>query len=112
MRSSRPSGPTVRARDSGDSVAPEPGPDPTDPPRDPEALPQLRRSRSAGVATALGAAMVAVDEQIMRRLPRAEVLVQRGSQLRGERAGGGDLIVDMPEPLVRPSREEPPTDPR
>ena len=55
---------------------------------------------------ALGAAMVAVDEQIMRRLPRAEVLVQRGSQLRSERTGGGDLIVDMPEPLVRPSDED------
>ena len=54
------------------------------------------------------------DADIRARIDdiRAEILVERGSQLRGERTGGGDLIIDMPEPLVRPSRPERPTDRR
>lgn len=92
---------------SGDSAAPLPEHD-TSPeaPDAPEPPPARRRSRSAGVSSAIGAAMVALDEQLMRRIPRAEVLVQRGSQLRGERTGGGDLIVDMPEPLGPPADED------
>ena len=41
--------------------------------------------------------LVGFDEQIMRSTPRAEILVKQGTQLRGERAGGGDLILDLPE---------------
>ena len=41
--------------------------------------------------------LVGFDEQVMRSTPRAEILVKRGTQMRGERAGGGDLILELPE---------------
>jgi hypothetical protein len=46
--------------------------------------------------------LVGLDEQLLRSQPRAEILVKRGSQLRIERDAGGDLIVALPDPLVRP----------
>ena len=47
--------------------------------------------------------LVGFDEQVMRSTPRAEILVKRGTQLRGERAGGGDLILELPDPIARPT---------
>jgi hypothetical protein len=43
--------------------------------------------------------LVGLDEQLLRNQPRAEILVKRGTQLRIERDGGGELILDLPEPL-------------
>jgi hypothetical protein len=56
-----------------------------------------RRPKAAGITHAIGGMLVGFDEQIMRSTPRAEILVKRGTQLRGERAGGGDLILELPE---------------
>lgn len=49
--------------------------------------------------------LVGLDEQLLRSQPRAEVLVKRGTQLRIERDAGGELIVEMPDPLEPPSED-------
>ena len=55
----------------------------------------------------IGGVLVGLDEQLLRSQPRAEILVKRGTQLRIERDAGGELVVEIPEPL-RPA-DEPPT---
>jgi len=55
--------------------------------------------------------LVGFDEQVMRATPRAEVLVKRGTQLRGEAAGGGSLIVDLPNSAGDPPAADEPTTP-
>ena len=51
--------------------------------------------------------LVGLDEQLLRSQPRAEALVKRGTQLRIERDAGGELILEMPEPLEPPAEELP-----
>jgi hypothetical protein len=51
--------------------------------------------------------LVGLDEQLLRGQPRAEILVKRGTQLRIERDAGGELILDLPEPLVPPDATQP-----
>jgi hypothetical protein len=53
--------------------------------------------------------LVGLDEQLLRGQPRAEILVKRGTQLRIERDSGGELIVELPDPL-EPETGRPPQD--
>ena len=70
--------------------------------RDSGDKPARRKPRAAGLTHAIGGMLVGFDEQVMRSTPRAEILVKRGTQLRGERAGGGDLILELPDPIAPP----------
>lgn len=40
--------------------------------------------------------LVGLDEQLLRGQPRIEVLVRRGTQLRGERDAAGELVIELP----------------
>jgi hypothetical protein len=55
----------------------------------------------------IGGALVGLDEQLLRSTPRAEILVKRGTTVRGLSAQGGTLEVGLPEdPVEIPAREK------
>jgi hypothetical protein len=55
------------------------------------------RGTTAGLTNVVGGMLVALDEQLLRSTPRAEVLVKRGTAIRGLSAAGGTLLVGLPE---------------
>ena len=59
-----------------------------------------RRSVASGLTSIVGGIIVGFDEQVLRSLPRAEVLVQRGQTVRGLSAQGGTLLVGLPDDPV------------
>ena len=70
-----------------------------------ELTPKKPKPGAAGLTNAIGGMLVGLDEQLLRSQPRAEILVKRGTQLRIERDAGGELVLEMPEPLEPPTEE-------
>lgn len=48
-------------------------------------MPGRKPGAAAGLTNAIGGMLVGLDEQLLCGQPRIEVLVKRGTQLRGER---------------------------
>jgi hypothetical protein len=59
-----------------------------------------RRPSASGLTAVVGGMLVGFDEQVLRSLPRAELLVERGKAIRGLSAQGGTLLVGLPDDLV------------
>ncbi len=55
--------------------------------------------------------LIGLDEQLLRSVPRVEILVKRGQVVRGTSAAGGDLLIGLPDDAVPLPGDVDPTSP-